>query len=421
MRREPLTTPWPGLRPSLILVLGLTLFASGAPFFHDIRGQDAPAAAGSRQPFDLPKESSGEKEISLVDRLYPEVGAPAPRRLALDRIIEYFPGDRATGFRVGTKLAALDWNNGNAKRAHDRLARLLAENSGKVGGGVYARAEIMDGRVLADLGQTSDALAILGRVVLDKSLPAERRVEAATASTEIRAAKAPQAALDWIQEAASQGGLQEPGIEAEIDRLLVVTGHGDELEQRIADISGDSSRGEVTLVAVLDAARAWNSPGDAARLNALADAMVKASPNPGDDLRKAIARCRTSKATLAIQRRLEGLLGAKPISDCYRKMPLDRRTSLEDFARATEQASRNRDPERCLDLSLRALASHGADEGVLRRIWDAAGYADWLERTHPAKIDARTCPLLLDLCDQFPPANPYFTEGKFLRAERLAR
>jgi len=416
-----MTRTRPRGRTLLILVLGWSLGASSAPFCCEVCGQQSKGAADSRQPFELPRESSGEKEIALVDRLYPEVGDPSLRRLALERAIEYFPGDRATGFRASARLASLDWNLGNAKHAHERLAKLLAENSGRTNRNTYSWAEIIDGRVLADMGQTSDAVALLQRVALDPSLLAERRVEAATAAAEIQAVKSPQAALDWIQGAASQGRLQGPGIEAEIARLVVVTGHEGELEQRMEDIAGDGSRGESALVAVLEAARTWNSPGDAARLNSLANAVSKAVPAPGDDLKKAVARCRTSPAMLAIQRRLEGILGAKPVSDCYRKMPSDRRTSLDEFARATELASHKRDPERCLDLSLRALASRGADESSYRRIWETAGYADWLERTHPGRIDGRVCPLLLDLCDQFPAANPYFTEGKFLRAERLAR
>jgi hypothetical protein len=403
------------------MVLGFALSAAGFPPIGLLRGQVGQDGDGARRSIELPKASSGEKEIDLVDQLYPETGDQDLRRLALERAIDYFPGDRATAFRAGARLAILDWNAGHAARAHKRLAELLAEDSGRVAPGIFSWAEIIDGRVLADLGNASDALEVLDRVALDHSLSAERRAEAATAAADIRAVTSPQAALDWLEEASSQGGLSGAGMEAGLARLLLMTGHEDELEQRISDISGDSSRGDATLAAVLEIARGWNSRGDAARLNSLVNAVVKARPSPGDELQKAIAECRATSARLAIRARLAELLASKPLSDWYRRVPSDPRTSLTDFSNAIEQASRKKDPERCLRLSLRALASHGADDTFLRRIWEAAGYADWVERSKPGEIDSRACALLLDLCDQFPPASPYFTEGKFLRAERLSR
>jgi hypothetical protein len=407
--------------PLLTLILAVALFAAGIPAVCVVRGQDASGKDSASQEIDLPKAATGEKEIELVDQLYPETGDQELRRQALERAVEYFPGDRATEFRAGVRLAILDWNSGRAARAHDRLAKILAGNSGRIGRSAYSWAEIVDGRILADIGRTSDALVLLDRVALDNSLPPERCAEAASAAADLRAIKSPQAALDWLEEAESQGGLSGPSLEAGIARLLLLTGHGDELDQRIADISADSSRGEATLAAILESGLRWNSPGDSARLATLVNAVAKARPTPGEELQKAIANCRTNSAAIAIQVRLTELLGAKPLSDWYHGMASDRRTGLDDFAKAIDQASRKSDPERCLRLSLRALASHGADETFLRRIWEAAGFADWVERAKPGKIDARVCPLLLDLCDRFPPTSPYFVEGKFLRAERLAR
>lgn len=356
-----------------------------------------------------------------MDRLYPEAGDPELRRLALERTLEYFPGDRATAFRAGVRLAILDWNGGRAKRAHDRLAQLLARNSGRIEGGIYSWAEVLDARVLADLGRIPDALQLLNRVALDRSLPAERRVAAATSAADLRAIESPQEALSWLEGTAAQGELSGPGLEAGIARLILVTGQEGELEQRLADLSANRKRGEASLAAVLEDAEGWNSPGDAERLGTLVSTVEKIRPSPGDRLQKAIAKCRTTAAVLAIQARLAELFGEKPLSDWYRGMASDSRTSLEDFARAIGQASRKSDPERCLRLSLRALASHGADGTFPLRIWEAAGYADWLERERPGRIDARACTLLLDLCDQLPPSNPYLTEAKFLRAGRLER
>lgn len=404
-----------------MLVLLATVFPGGVPTICVMLGQGVPPPGRALQVIDLPRASSGETEIDLVDQLYPETGNQESRRLALERTLTYFPGDDATAFRAGVRLAALEWNAGLAGRAHDRLAKLLAGDSGGIEHGIYSWAEIMDGRILADIGKISEALDLLDHVSRDKALPPARRVEAATAAADIRAVESPQAALDSLKETALQGGLSGPVLDAAIARLLIASGRKDELEQLIADISGDSPEGDSALAAILENAQNWNSPGDAKRLSALANAVVKDRQVPGERLQKAVAECRMSATTLAIQERLAVLLKTKPLSEWYHGMASDPRTSIDEFERAIDQASRKSDPKRCLGLSLRALASHGADETFPRRVWAAAGYADWVERLQPNNIDARVCILLLDLCDQFPPANPYFTEGKFLRAERLAR
>lgn len=405
----------------MIPILGTALIANGLTSVCVVSAQDSSTAKAPHQLVDLPQASSGEKEIDLVDQLYPETGDQEPRRQALERSIDYFPGDRVTAFRAGVRLAILDWNAGHATRAHDRLAQLLAGNAGRIERGIYSWAEIVDGRVLADLRRIPDSLRLLDRIAGDKALSVDRRVTAAMAAADIRAVASPQAALDSLEESASQGGLSGPSLEAGIARLLIATGKEDELEQRISDISGGGPKGDAMLSGVLESARTWNSPGDAARLSSLLNVIAKIRPVPGDELQRAVAKSRMAATSLAIQGQLEQLLAAKPLSDWYRGMPSDARTGLDDFARAIEQASKKSDPERCLRISLRALASHGADETFPRRIWEAAGYADWVERTEAGRIDPRACTVLLDLCDQFPPANPYFTEGKFLRAGRLAK
>lgn len=404
----------------MILVIGFILFATDQ-VIPIARGQDAANPDEARQLIKLPKMSSGQKQIELVDQLYPESGNERVRRLALERTLEYFPSDRATAFRVGVRLALLDWDAGQPERAHDRLATLLSLSSKGIDRDIYGWAEVVDGGVLAVLGRTSDALELLDQVANDRKLPAPRRIAAVTAAADIRATSSPREALESLEGFASQSGLSGPGIDAGIARLLLAAGREDEMEQRIADISADPSRGESTLTEVLESAENWSSPGDGARMGSLVNAVSKAAPSPGKRLQMALAKCRTVAATLMIQDRLAALIRAKPLSTWYRGMPSDPRTSLESFGKAIEQASRKSDPERCLRLSLRALASHPTDQTLPRRIWETAGYADWLERTQPEKIDPRVCTVLLDICDLLSPSNPYFTEGKFLRAERLAR
>ncbi len=155
---------------------------------------------GGLPAVDLSRLDSGGEEVALVDQLYPEAGNQALRRMALERVLKYFPNDRTTVFRVEVRLAVLDWNSGRAERAHDRLSKILASGSGKAERRAYSWAEVVDGRILADLGRQDEALGRLDPVALDRSIPTERRVEAAALAVDLRALASPDAALDWLEE-----------------------------------------------------------------------------------------------------------------------------------------------------------------------------------------------------------------------------
>jgi hypothetical protein len=330
--------------------------------------------------------------------------------------------DKLADFRAEVGLAVTDWNAGRPGPAHDRLDRLLEAGSGGIDRETYSWGEVVDGLILGDLGRVAEATALLERVARDRALSVGRRSAAAADAADLTLLSSPAEALGLLREIADLPGGTTPEVEARIAHLLLITDRPDELRQRLSltmDAHPDSC--EKRFASLLEAAAAWNFPGDERRMDDLADMIDALRPDPGEILRKAVETCRTQAASRRIYARFMDLLAVKPLSDWYGPAGTDRKVSLANFQGAIAEASRQGNPARCLRLSLRALAAHGAEGDFPRRLWEAAGYADWAERTLGKAVNPEVCSRLLDLCDRLPTGQAFFVEGKFLRAKRLAR
>ena len=271
----------------------------------------AQESAAVAQDISLEDRNSGEKQIEMVDRQFPENGDLEGRRDSLERILRMFPGDRLTVFRASVRLALVDITTGHPQAAHNSLNALLAADAGRIDPDLYGWGEMVDGTALGNLGRVPEALAQLRSLAADPGLSPERRSAAGALASDLE------------------------------------------------------SRG--------------------------------------------------------LHLRLMGLLSAKPLSDWFRPAASDGAVGSAAFRRAIDKARGASDPATCLGLGLRDLAAHGSGDDFPRRLWETAGYADWLERKQPGSIDHRVCDTLLDLCDGLPEGGNYAVEGKFLRAKRLAR
>jgi hypothetical protein len=309
--------------------------------------RSAPEAdqAGRQMPgpsVDLPKLADGDEEVALVDRRYPEAGDQEARRAALERALEYFSSDRRTAFRLETRLALVDWNEGRMREAHERLSAILGGSDGLIDSEIYSWAQVLDGRLLGELQRVPDAVALLERVARDRTLPVGRRSAAATAAADLIARKSPADAAALLREIESLPGGATP-----------------EMESRIINLN--------------------------------------------------------------LYGQWKDLLASKAFSPWYTPGSGNANGKLSDYQNAIEEAIRQGSPTRCFRLSLLALAAHGPEGDFPRRLWEAASFADWIERKDGNAIDPAVCTSLLDLCDLLPAGQTYFIEGKFLRAKRCAR
>jgi hypothetical protein len=120
--------------------------------------------------------------------------------------------------------------------------------------------------------------------------------------------------------------------------------------------------------------------------------------------------------------RLAEELSSRPLSDWYQPLASDRTANAMDFRRAIERSRRRGDAVGCLRLGLRSLLALGVGDEFPRRLWEAAGDADWAERKFgKGVVDPEVCSSLLSLCDELPAGEKYYLEGRLLRAKRLAR
>jgi tetratricopeptide (TPR) repeat protein len=371
---------------------------------------------------DLPMLPSGDGELDLVDKRYPESGDQEMRRLALERTIQYFSQDKPTVFRAGVRLAVIDWDANHPQLAHDRLSAILAAYAGLLKPETYSWAEALDGEVLRDLNRLKEAQDLLERVARDQSLSDGRRAGAASSAVDLMMTRSPQDALALLRQIALLPDGSTAGVESRIAHLLLLAEQNAELRQSLSHlVQSHPDSSEELLTSVLTVAQGWKMSGDGARIQALAEMVAAVQSNPGDALGKAIASCRGEGVMRQIHERLVGLVAAKPLSSWYTAETGANATSLADFKSAIDAAAAKSDPVKCLQLSLQSLVSHGTDDDFPERLWDAAGYADWIERKDAKLIDEKVATQLLDLCDQLPRTHAYYLEGKLLRAKRLAR
>jgi hypothetical protein len=372
---------------------------------------------------DPPRLSTGSLELQWIDKHYPETGDQEQRRRSLEAALRYFPEDPATGFRIGVRLAIIDRNMGRPRAGHERLDRLLRVSSPKVDRDIFSWAEIVDARILSDLHRVPEALALFERVAGDKDLSIARRAMAAADAGELMLERSPEDALALLQGVASLLGGDTPEVEASIMHALLMEGRDDDVQSELASfVAGQPADSvEARLAGLLGATPAWNLAGDGQRVAHLVELIGAVRQNPGSVLSAAMAKSRLVSSCQLIRVRFMKLIVSDPLENWYTVEPRNQSTSLAGIERLIGQALHQNDPRRCLSLSLLALTKPATNDDLSRMLWKACSYADWAERGTAGTFDKRVCGVLLDLCDQLPAGQTYWVEGKFLRAERLAR
>jgi hypothetical protein len=376
------------------------------------------AADGQPEPPELPRLATGAQELQWIDANLPETADASRRRRALEEVIATFPDERETVFRSQTRIAIADWDLGAAADAHARLEGILGDTHG-IDRDIVAWAQVIDARILAGLRRQPEAEEELRTVYSDHRLSPARRALAVAAAADLDLPDSPDAALALLR-GVGRGDKVQPAVEAAIVHALLVAGNGDEAAAEVSALA-EGKDGERALTDLLEAAGSWGLRGDAARVEHLADLVLAARPEPGADLAAAVSRVRAAASLQVIHARLSQLRREAPLSAWTAVGPADARLGRGALDQAISEASAQRNPRRCLQLELRAAVLEGSGAQLPRRLWQAAGYADWVERAAAKPAGAGVCDLLLDLCDQLPSASDYWMEGKLLRAARRVR
>ncbi len=369
---------------------------------------------------DFPLMPTVDGQIDLLDKRYPETGNTDLRRRALERVMQYFPRDPNALVRAGGRLAILDWKADQNEAAHARLADLLQKHGEQISPDTRAWAEIYDGLALRDMKQRAEALTRFERVARDEKLTPGRRADAAPYAADILAEKDGAAARALLLEICMLPGGAEAPVQGRLARLHLDAGLDAELTahlRKLVEERPDSCEQE--LADLLEQARNWRHAGAADGWNRLVAAVAAVRPQPAAGLQEALHALRTQAAAALLHDRVKTALGEAPFAALLPTEPLG--TDVAATSREIDRAVSQKEAVSALQLTLGSLRQQDLGENFFRRLWQAANYADWLQRQDASKIDPTVPGKILDWCAELPPDNDYFVEGQLLRATRLAR
>lgn len=380
-----------------------------------------PPAAESAE-LDLPLMPTADGQLDLIDNRYPENGNHDLRRAALQKAVQYFPTDRALAYRVGVRIATIDWNEDKNQQAFDRIQLLLTNYKSDVNPETYAWGEIMEGLSLRDLKRESEALAIFARLTRDVTLSNERRAAAAYDAATITDATSSPEVLALLRQVAPLQSSLRAGIHAKMAYLILKQGKASDLRQCLQElVSSKCDDREEILIRLVQEAQKWHGANDDENQRLVLDLVHELIPSPTGDLETAVTACQLHLSCVQIQLQLKELLATKPFADWYNSAGDETLKTPDDFSRAIEKANANSSPENCLRLSLQLLLRFPVDEDFPERLWKATSFADWFERQKNRPGGELIFTRLLDLCEHLPNDHADYFEGRILRAKRLSR
>ena len=391
------------------------------------------AAAGGPKPAppaesvtleDFPMMPTGEGQLELVERRFPNGGDARLRREALEKVRQYFPTDKTTLFDAGVKLAVIDWSEDKAQQAAGQIRELLHSFRESLDAENLAWGEYMLALVLRDTEQSDEALKLLERIGSRQQVSPPRRAWSAYQRARILEAKSATSAIKALRESLALETDAQPSAFALLAKLLLVDGRTADLKKEVRQLL-DKKPPQLAAMLTRLAESADNllPPEQAARRAELMQILESAekSADLGARFVAAMESSRESiRAAGAAERVRESLkkhLAANPASKPD-PAPAELKTRT-DFSRAIAAAEKEGKPELCVAYGLELLTRFEPDADFSTHLWNVANHADWKERTRgePEPV----LPVLLDLCDQMPTDSDVHSDGQLLRAQGCAR
>jgi transglutaminase-like putative cysteine protease len=350
----------------------------------------------------FPLMPSGEGQLALVEKRYPENGDPILRRAALRKTIDYFPADPETVFMASARLAMLDWDQNKPDAAIQSLRDLLAHVSPKVDAETVAWGIYMLSLVLDDQKKYAEAIHELEPVSIQEGLSAYRRSWLLyQLSCSKNGAGDKEGALKAVHDARA---LQLPEAEA---RILTQTAHvlfdlnrGGELAADIQTLlSTPDEHHAQALTQLANLAYDWSNKGHAKWTQQMLGMLetVKLSPPDNayaDALKRAQDTIAAAAAGESLQEELNTYLKAHADLDLL-EAPKDGWPATQaDCAREYAKADKVVDSKIASRLALHYITGYPTNGELGQYLWHTAAHLDAHERNQ--KIDPPS-PLLLTL------------------------
>lgn len=360
----------------------------------------APAETHTLTAF--PLMPSGEGQLALVEKRYPESGDPVLRREALRKTIDYFPADPETVFMAKARLALLDWDQNKPDAAIQGMRDLLAHVSPKVDAETVAWGTYMLGLVLNNQKKYDEAIHELLPISTQEGLSAYRRSWVLyELSFSKNGAGDKEGALKSVHDA---GALQLPEAQAMIltqtARLLFDLNRGAELANEIQTLLATQDEHDAqALTQLANLAYDWSNKGHAKWTQQLLGMLetVKLSPPDSayaDALKRAQDNIASAAAAESLQEELNTYLKAHPDLELLEAPKDGWPANQADCAREYAKADKAVDSNAASRLALHYITGYPAGGEMGKYLWHTAAHLDAHE--HNQKI-SQPSPLLLTL------------------------
>ena len=390
------------------------------------RNGTAPTASSNVVLDDFPLMPTGTGQLALLNNRYPPGSDPALRRAALEKILQYFPSDKPTTFQAGVYLSGLDWDSGKKTEAMARLQMLLRTYQAELKPDILAWGKFVEGSLLREQQQLGPAQEVFIGIAKTPGVSEEMRAQSALNGADILRKTAPDQALELLKEAALWTSPAQGDIHGLIAYILLLQDKSETLRQHLKDLSQKQPAAvEELFCRMLKKSEEWAAAGDDVRRQALSTMLEQLVPQPSKALTNAIAaaRARGSRDQILakIQAQMREAVASGPLADWYAPMKSETLVASEDFDQAIQIADGKGEAERCLQLCFHAALTTAPTVNLSRRLWQAAAFADWKERTTSKAVDTPLQQLLFDCCDQLPKEDGVYWSGRLYRATHLSR
>lgn len=374
---------------------------------------------------EFPVMPSGQGQLDLVNERFPLSGNMKLRRLALERVLELFPADKLTQFNTQVQIAYLDIQEDKSDAALARLRAPLENLRGSVSVADAGLGDYIHGLALIEKHE-NEALALFKRLANTQDLSPFRRAWSHQQHAALLAKKDKATAIAVIEEGLTLDSGVEGELLTQLAELQYSQSKGTAFQTQLTTwLQKKPAKAAPALTALAALAGQW-----AADKPEKAGALVKVLQTVGskdefghefpNTLANAVKLMASGEAYSRIRMKLTGWLREHSGSISSWQVPATVKTA-DDFNQAIEAErkaeSSNGKADHLLHLAVESLVRLEPGVWYGERIWRAATYADYLDRTDNTEEPPAILAALLDLCDELPAGTDAYTDARLLRAQ----
>ncbi len=397
------------------------------PLLLEAGAGEAPAVPQVVDLKNFPILSTGEGQLALLERRFPENGSEELRVEALRRVLQYFPDDSQTIVYAKAKLALVDWNADRNEIAAEKLSALLAEWDGKLSASDHAWLRYLLALAKRDSGEEKEATIIFEEVAGDQGAYDSRRAwssyNAASLLEKRGGRKEQERAAKLLREALDLESDARIRCFELLAKIAPVLGEEGELGTRLAElvVAGDPELSKV-LDAVIAVARDLGEDDGGGAIAELLEAL------PVEEGAEIAVHLRTGLRGLAdsfgIRDTWEGIrTDLAKVVEANRDEAWDKtapsKEHLADRAALLKQCGALWEADKVKPYVRHAtelLVSFEPGDDYSLTLWRVASWVEWDERDDDRWLGGKLLPSLYDAMDRLPVSDDNHWDGKFLRA-----